>query len=209
MLIPEYDLDRPSTLTILREDDVISQGEAKWFRQQLECVAGKAMMGKPRLRLVWGPTHRDEMSTDPDQIKYLDDVSCGKEQLGERRWFVEIHRTPEFLARSGRYQITTRQDDDGTKLLKSLPSEGCYDYWLRLERGIVEGEKVTLVYQPPDSEALAKVREIWDWEMKPQNERDALEQANREIERRQMIGEQRRQMGGSIYTGAMPPLIPR
>lgn len=208
LTVPEYDLDKESTLTVLREDDVISPGEAKWFRKELERLAGKTLTGQPRLRMVWGPTHHDPMSTDPDAIKYLD-INHRGVQLGERRWFIEIHRTPEFLARSGRYQLDTIQDEDGTKLLKSLPSEGCYDYWMRLERGIVNNEQVTLVYQPPDNEALAKVKEIWEWEQLPQNERDALEDANRELGRRQIIGEQR-QRGGAIYTGAVPHhLIPR
>jgi hypothetical protein len=72
------------------------------------------------------------------------------------------------------------------QLLQPFPSEGCYDYWLRLERA-------NLTYHPPDGEALEVIRALWEWEQTPQNQRDALEQANREIERRQMIQRERQQ----------------
>jgi hypothetical protein len=239
LTIPEYDLEKPETLTVLREDDVISQGEAAWFRRQLEKIAGKNPHGKPILQMVWGPTHIDPMSADKN-IKYVDFVH-GKEQMGERRFFIEIWRSPDFLVRSGRYKVLSdpgtvkdfyfckgchaelslgpdgpircpkcgssrsynRQvrDSGEGRLLCDFPAEGCYDYWLRLERA-------NLTYHEPDNEALAVCRALWQWELTPQNERDALEQADREIERRQMI--QLMRQSGAVYTGAVHPnLIPR
>lgn len=240
LVIPEYDLSNPPSLKVLTEDDVISQGEAKWFRRQLERIAGKNRFGGPNIQCVWGPTHIDPMSAD-NGIKYLDFVFAG-EQFGERRFFLEIWRSPEFLVRSGRYQqrlqnepdevterafcracqgtLTRKPDGEpdqcacgstrygieeeriirGTKLLNDFPSEGCYDYWLRLERA-------NLTYHPLDNEAVEIAKALWKWELTPQNERDQLEQADRELERRQTIEMMRRQgqpIGGAIYTGAVP-----
>jgi hypothetical protein len=245
--VPEYDLTRPSTLTVLNESDVISDGEAKWFRRELQRIAGKSRFGEPNLVMRWGPTYEDPMQADK-VIKYLDFGFAG-EQLGERRWIIEIWRSPEFLKRSGRYQTLiapdvvqefyfckgcdaeiicsretlaflgsvppcdkcgskrsyTRENREagGKRLLNQFPSDGCYDYWLRLERA-------DLTYHPPDNEALEVARALWQWELTPQNERDSLEQADREIERRQVIQWQRQQQGGAIYTGAVhPQFIPR
>lgn len=244
LTIPEYDPADLSSLVILQEDDVISAGEAKWFRRQLAKIGGKNRFGRANLEMRWGPTYEDPMGMD-NQIKYLDDVGF---YLGERRWFLEIWRSPEFLQRSGRYKIIHDSDtvqefyfcracqteipcDPQTlavlgsvppcpkcgsnrsriemvremgkgQLLQEFPAEGCYDYWLRLERA-------NLTYLEPNQMCLDIAKALWEWELTPQGERDALEQADREIERRQMIAEQRRQMGGGIYTGAMPPMIPR
>lgn len=195
--IPEYDLTRPDTLAVITEDEIWGQSERERFNRKLVNIAGRNPFGGRILELRWGPTYCDPMSTDPNQIKYLDFTDKQGNQLGERRFFVERWRSPEFLERSGRYQLTTRQDDDGTKLLKSIQPEGCYDYWIRLERK-------NLTYHAPNGEALEAIAAIWEFEKLPQNERDALEQADREIERRQIIAEQRRAMGGGIYTGAVP-----
>lgn len=187
--VPEYD---PNSPTIITESDV-SNSEVQWFRKQIERVAGKNPHGKPILTLVWGVTHLDPMSA-VGSIKYLDFIHRG-EQYGERRWFIEIWRSPEFLNRSGRYQIEARQDEDGTKLLESFPREGCYDYWLRLER-------MNLTYHPPDGEVLQVVRALWAWEQMPQNKRDELEQADRELQRRAMILAQRQQSGNAPQFGS-------
>lgn len=183
--VPEYRLDGYDQL--LTEDDVVSPSEAKWFRRELEKIAGKNPQGQPILALRWGVTWRNPMSTNPDSIKYVDCVHGGKE-LGERRWIVEIWRSPEFLAHSGRYITTTIQDTDGTKLLKEIQSEGCYDYWLRLERA-------NLTYHPLDNEALRAVQVVWKYEQMSPSERNAFERADAELERRQMILAQRQQSG--------------
>lgn len=227
MLVPEYDLNNP---VLLVEDDVISQGEAKWFRRELERIAGKNPHG-PNLVLRWGPTYEDPMPT-MKAIKYQDFTDADGKVWGERRWFIEIWRSPQFLVRSGRYKVLHDPDDleefyfckgcdaelgktEPTqckcgstrtylrqirsagvgKLLKDFPREGCYDYWLRLERA-------NFTYHPLDRQALQVTRALWEWELRPQNERDALEQADREIERRQMILEQRRQSGRAPQFGS-------
>jgi hypothetical protein len=195
--VPEYDPKNPDTLTVLREDDVISPSEAAWFREQLKQIAGTTLTGQPRLRMVWGPTHLDPMATDPNQLKYLDDLSTNLLPLGERRWVIEIHRSPEFLAASQRYLTETRQDADGTKLLKSLPSEGVYDYWIRLERR-------DFSYHPPDNEALEAIKLLWAYENSDQKKADALVKADMEIERRRAIWEQRGGRG-QIQTSLVLP----
>jgi hypothetical protein len=193
--IPEYDLEKPNSLFVLTEDDVISAGKVKQFRKELERIAGKNPHGEPILAMRWGPTYEDPMSTRPT-IKYQDFVDSHGKEFGERRWIIERWRSPEFLARSGRYQIVTRQDPEtGEKLLKTIQANGCYDYWLRLERA-------NFTYHPPDGEALNIICGLWKWEQTPQNERDALEQANRELERRQMILAQRQQTGNAPQFGS-------
>lgn len=231
MQIPEYD---PNAPTIIREGDVTTS-ETKWFSKQLERIAGKNPHGKPNLQLVWGVSHYDPMAETPNTIKYLDFKKDGVE-YGERRFFIEIWRSPEFLVSSGRYQkifdvddvqefwfckacdmevgrtvpATTegcpkcgakrfymrevREGGEG-RVLKDFPREGCYDYWLRLERA-------NLTYHPADGEALKVAAALWEWEKMPQNQRDALEQADRELERRQMVLEERRQSGNAPQFGS-------
>lgn len=212
--IPEYDLNIPESLTVLREYDVVGWSDTYRFREELIKIAGKNPHGRGNLELRWGPTYEDPMQSTP-QIKYLD-FTHNSQQLGERRFFIEIWRSPEFLIRSGRYQTVNEPDDiqdfyfckacdaelkdpekpclcgsdrkrlkqirttNGQQLLKDFPRQGCYDYWLRLERK-------NLTYHPPDNEALEAIRAMWAWEQSPQSQRDALLEANREIERRQLI----------------------
>lgn len=228
--IPEYDIQRPDTLTVIHESEVMGPTETEAFERELVRIAGLNRFGKPNLVLRWGPTYRDPMSSDTEQIKYLDFVHNGV-QLGERRFFIETHRTPEFLVKSGRYRSLNEPDEvhdfyfckacDGElklaggelppcacgstrtymrqsrkagegQLLRPFPAEGCYDYWLRLERA-------NLTYHPPDGEALEVIRALWEWEQTPQNQRDALEQANREVERRREILLQRQQQPTRLH----------
>lgn len=235
--IPEYDVDTPS---VLAQDDVIAASEINWFRRQLRRIAGKNRFGGQNLELRWGPTYCDPMAVEPDTIKYLDFTRHGR-QYGERRWFIEIWRSPEFLERSGRYKVVNDSDvvieryfcracaveikcsaatlellgavppcpacgstrsrtelirEMGAgRLLQEFPREGCYDYWLRLERA-------NLTYHPPDGEVLQVVRALWAWEQMPQNKRDELEQADRELERRAMILAQRQQSGNVPQFGS-------
>jgi len=242
--IPEYDPSEPSSLVVLTEDEVVSAGEAKWFRRRLSKIGGKNRFGRANLEMRWGPVYEDPMAVDK-QLKYLD-FTYGATQLGERRWFLEIWRSPEFLKRSGRYKIINDSDTVqefyfckacdaeikcdaqtlavlgsvppcskcGSKrsrieliremgkgqLLQEFPSEGCYDYWLRLERA-------NLTYLEPNQMCLNIAKALWEWEQLSQSERNDLERADAEKERRQMIAEQQRAMGGGIYTGAVPPTI--
>jgi hypothetical protein len=228
--IPEYDMDDP---TIINEDEAIGRAEAEAFQKELTRIAGLNRFGEPNLVRRWGVTYRDPMSTNPDQIKYLDFFQNGK-QYGERRHILEIHRTPEFLVRSGRYRNLHDSDDlqefyfckacdaelkldngdlppckcgstrnylrqvrrmGAGQLLQPFPEKGCYDYWLRLERA-------NLTYHPPDGEALKVIRALWEWELTPQNQRDALEQANRELERRQEILRERQQRPTNLHFGS-------
>lgn len=238
LAVPEYKLDGFDE--ILTEDDVCSPSETKWFCRQLDKLAGKNRFGGPNLALRWGVTYIDPMSADETAIKYLDCVQFGK-QYGERRWFIEIWRSPEFLKQSGRYQHVAEPDSvvefyfckacdaqikvsaetlnhygavpkcdacgstrsrteliresGGGRLLKEFPVEGCYDYWLRLERA-------DLTYYPLDQQAVTITKALWEWELKPQNERDALEQADREIARRREILAHRQQRGNTPQFGS-------
>lgn len=235
--VPEYDLNNP---VILTESDVISAGELQWFKRGLERIAGKNPFGKNVLEVRWGPIFKDEMSIDADTIKYLDFCKNGQ-QYGERRFILEIWRSPEFLERSGRYKVISDSDTvteryfckaceteivtapdaleywgavppcgncgsvrsrtelireaGAGQLLQEFPRQGCYDYWLRLER-------MNLTYHPPDDEALQVVRALWAWEQMPQNKRDELEQADRELERRAAILAQRQHSGNAPQFGS-------
>lgn len=235
MLIPEYNLSLP---TIITESEVVDS-EAKWFRKELKRIAGKNRFGRQNLELRWAVTHLDPMQST-EQVKYLDFEHHGT-QYGERRFIIEIWRSPEFLKRSHRYETVLEPDTvkefyfckacdteiisnpealemlgglppcpkcastrvrteliretGGGRLLNEFPSAGCYDYWLRLERA-------DHTYHPPDGEALAVVRALWEWEKTPENQRNALEQADREIQRRQMILAERQQFGNTPQFGS-------
>jgi len=240
IVIPELDPNDPSTHTVLKEEDVIGRGDARWFRRQLEKIAGTNRFGKPNLQMVWGPTHEDPMEVEP-QIKYQDFTNGFGRVFGERRFFIEIWRSPEFLKRSNRYKVINDPDmvtefyfckaceaeikcspealqvlgsvpncpkcgssrsrtalirEPGRgQLLCEFPTEGCYDYWFRIERK-------DLTYHPPDREVLEFVRERWKFEQMSQSERDALQQADEEVYRRQIIAAMRQ--SGAVYTGAVP-----
>jgi hypothetical protein len=240
LIIPELDPNLPETHVVLKEDDVISASEARWFRKQLERIAGKNRFNKPNLQMVWGPTYTDPMEVDR-QIKYQDFTDGFGRVFGERRFFIEMWRSPEFLKRSGRYKVINDPDtvtefyfckaceteikcsrealeqlgsvppcpqcgsnrsrtelirEPGKgQLLCEFPREGCYDYWFRVERA-------NLTYHAPDQEVLAFVKERWKFEQMSQTERDALQQADDELNRRQVITLMRQ--SGAVYTGAVP-----
>lgn len=199
MLIDEYDLTRESTLVPIRESE-LSHDEIKWFRAELKDIAGTNPFGGQNLELRWAGDYRDPMQVT-DGLKYLDFVHNGVE-LGERRFIVEIWRSPQFLEDSERYQLTSIQDTDGTKLLKTIPAQGCYDYWLRLERA-------NLTFHPLDKEAVNVCRALWQYEQMTQFQRDALEQADAQRERRILIARQRAEQRQNHF-GVVPAYaVPR
>lgn len=235
--VPEYDLDHPVALTA---DEVVAPGEQAWFRRQLKRIAGKNPFGGLNLELRWGVDYVDPMAYEPNTIKYLDFSHFGK-QYGERRWIIEIWRSPEFLNRSGRYKVindpdtvveryfckacdTEIQASSATlqllgavppcpkcgssrsrtemiremgkgQLLQEFPAQGCYDYWLRLERA-------DLSYHPPDTEAIKAVETIWHFELSPENQRDAIAQAEAQIERRHAINLMRQRQPTQVHFGS-------
>lgn len=237
LTVPEYDLDHPVRLTA---DEVTSPGEQAWFRRQLKRIAGRNRLGGLNLELRWGVDHVDPMAHEPDTIKYLD-FSHGGRQYGERRWIIEIYRSPEFLQRSGRYKVINDSDtvtefyfcaacnaeiqastatlqllgdvppctqcgsrrhrielirETGKgQLLQEFPAQGCYDYWLRLERADYS-------YHPPDVEAIKAIETIWQFELSPENQRDAMAQADAQMERRQAINLLRQQTSTSVHFGS-------
>src|SRR5205085_7819924 len=152
-MIPEYDLDNPSTWTTIDLRDAISESEEKAFQKSLVGIAGLNPFGEPNLTLRWGVTYRDGMILDDKPKYYLfsrdpilighryrdNDEWCSVKELasvpkdkisipvysephlGERRFIVEIWRSPEFLARSGRYQ----QLSDNGDTLTYFQCRGC------------------------------------------------------------------------------------
>lgn len=237
LTVPEYDLDCPVRLTA---DEVCAPGEQKWFKRQLKRIAGRNRFGGLNLELRWGVDYIDPMSYAPDTIKYLDFTHFGR-QYGERRWIIEIWRSPEFLERSGRYKILNDPDtvtefyfcvacgDEiqvspatlqllgdvppclscGSKrhrteliremgkgqLLQEFPAEGCYDYWLRLERADYS-------YHPPDAEAIKAIEHIWQFELLPENKRNLMAQADAQLERRRAIQLMRQQTPTNVHFGS-------
>jgi hypothetical protein len=238
--IQEIHPDQLDTHVLLQEQDIASASSIKWFRKQLKKIAGTNRFGEPHLALRWGATYEDPMQSEPGYLKYLD-FQIGSKQWGERRWIIEIYRSPEFLKRSRRYERVNVPDTvhefyfcaacdteivcsketleylgavppcpkcnskrvrtemireaGGGQVLQEFPVRGCYDYWLRLERA-------NFTYHPLDNEALNVIRALWKWEQMPQNERDAIEQADREIERRQMIQFIRQQTPTRVHFGS-------
>ena len=235
--VPEYDLDHPEVITA---DEVVAPSEQAWFRRQLKRIAGRNPFGGQNLELRWGVTYIDPMAYEPNTIKYLDFSHNGK-QYGERRWIIEIWRSPEFLQRSGRYKIIRDSDtvveryfckacDEEIQtstatlqllgavppcpkcgssrsrteliremgkgqLLQEFPAQGCYDYWLRLERA-------DLSYHPLDNEAIRAVEQIWQFELLPENERDLLAQGEAQLQRRLAIQQMRQQQPLNVHFGS-------
>jgi hypothetical protein len=80
-----------------------------------------------------------------------------QDEVGEERLIIERWRSAEFLAKSGRFSELIRRDADGTELLRELPAEGHYDFFMRLQRQ--DGTP-----HPPDDAALEMVRALWKYE---------------------------------------------
>jgi hypothetical protein len=128
-------------------------------------------------------------------------------ELGERRFIIEVWRSPQFLAASNRYtEASTRDDGESTEyffcrncgselpakpqtgpepcqncgskrhcvqemreagegqLLHTNPTEGCYDFFCRLES--TTGEPLL-----PDEMALAQIGMLWLETKKPRREK--------------------------------------
>lgn len=241
--VPEYDLDHP---VIITADEACSPSEQTWFRKQLKRIAGRNRFGGLNLELRWGVDYVDPMAYEPETIKYLDFTRHGR-QYGERRWVIEIHRSPEFLERSGRYKVIHDSDhvvefyfcaacdaeikvstatlqllgdvppclSCGSRrhrtelireagkgqLLQEFPTQGCYDYWLRLERADYS-------YHAPDAEAIKAIEAIWQFELLPQHKRNELAQADAQQERRRAIQLMRQQTPTNVHFGSGPiPLL--
>jgi hypothetical protein len=234
MNVPEYDLKNPSTWIVIREHDAASESELRRFSDSLVSIAGTNPHGEPNLKLVWGVTHQDPMTTD-DLPKYyvstpeptlighqyregdelrtvtkLEEVPAGKislpiygtTKLGERRFIVERWRSPEDLARSGRYLDSVRFDaETGAELLREFPRRGCYDFFLRLED--TNGN-----YHAPDAETLEAIRVKWKYDTETpfdQKQRDvqAFREREAEAEKRRVRGvyEERFSLGNLMKNG--------
>lgn len=197
--VPDYNLDNPSTFTVIRKRDVISESEESEVQRELVRIAGLNPYGQPNLVIRWAVDYQDPMTTD-DYPKYylstneqvlvgrgyrdddgqfvtvekIEDIPAGKlyfpiysqTHLGERRFIVEVWRSPEFLERSGRYiEGNLRDPETGEILLRDFPRQGCYDYFYRIERA--DG-----TYHPPDGEALEGIRQLWAKSQRSPKEKD-------------------------------------
>lgn len=117
-------------------------------------------------------------------VDKIEDIPAGKlylpiysqTHLGERRFIVEIWRSPEFLERSGRYVEGSRRDPEtGEILLREFPRQGCYDCFFRIERA-------DRTYHPPDGEALEGIQQLWAKNLRSFAEKDAELRRARERE---------------------------
>lgn len=63
-VVPEYDLQNPSTWTVLRERDVWSESEAAAFQRELVRIAGLNPFGKPNLQIIWACVAEDPQMPD-------------------------------------------------------------------------------------------------------------------------------------------------
>ena len=156
------------------------------FQAELARIGGTNPFGQPVLKLVDGRTEEKweaggwvlkypvvtsrrqgfEYRDDEGRLQFVEDpkdVPPGKlcvdayrqEERGEEVMIVERWRSAEFLARTGRFR--DRRDEDGSELLPELPSEGHYDFFVRLQRP--DGTP-----HPADREALEMVEALWKYE---------------------------------------------
>lgn len=56
-----------------------------------------------------------------------------QDEHGEEVYIVERWRSAEFLASTGRFDDSLRRDEEGSELIRERPSEGHYDFMLRLQ----------------------------------------------------------------------------
>src|SRR5688572_19569292 len=133
------------------------------FAEELTRIGGTNDRGEPILRCVWGATAQvweaggwclKYVTASPAVLVGFEYVEDGtlvfverladvpltiiaapvyrSEEKGEERWIIERWRSPEFLATTGRF--TARHDPaTGEELIRELPTEGHYDFFMRLQ----------------------------------------------------------------------------
>jgi hypothetical protein len=146
------------------------------FNQELARLAGRTLLGQPRLRMI-DASRETVWEAGCQRIKYVGHVAEDGTEVGEDRYIVEIWRSPEFLAASGRF-TDQRHDDDGSELIREMPSEGHYDYMLRVPRED---------FATKSPAVLGVIKEVWEFQ------RLTLSEQNRLIdEHREQVEEKRR-----------------
>lgn len=153
------------------------------FNDELVRIAGRNGEGLPLLKLVDGRREQTWVAGGwkPKYVARTDDDGT---EHGEEGYIIEQWRSPEFLAASGRF-TDHRHDADGSEVIREMPSEGHYDYFLR-----VSDEQL----RDRAGEALETVRQVWAFQKLPLAEQNRLidEHQERVKEARRKAGRKRR-----------------
>jgi hypothetical protein len=133
------------------------------FSDELIRIAGRNGDGLPLLKLVDG--RKEQAWTAGEwKLKYVGRTDEDGTEHGEEGYIIEQWRSPEFLAASGRF-TTHRHDTDGSEVIREMPSEGFYDYFLRLSDEQLRDRA---------GEFLETVREVWAFQKLPLREQNRL-----------------------------------
>jgi hypothetical protein len=133
------------------------------LNDELIRIAGRNGDGQPHLRAVDGQRETPWMA-GKQRIKYLDHITDDGTEVGQECVVVEIWRSPEFLAASGRF-TEQRFDTDGSEIVRAMPSDGHYDYMLRVPWPDVANRA---------GEVLVTAQDIWAFQRLSLREQNAL-----------------------------------
>jgi hypothetical protein len=152
------------------------------FNKELERIAGTNLYGQPLLRLVDGRTEQTWVAGGW-KLKYVGRTDDDGTEHGEEGFIIEQWRSPEFLAASGRF-TDHRRDTDGSEVIREMPSEGFYDYFLR-----VTDEQL----RERAGEALETVRAVWAFQCLPLREQNRLiDEHEEQVKKRRAKAERER-----------------
>lgn len=97
--VPEYDLENPSTWTVIEKP--ISESEERAIRDEFVFIAGLNPFGKSMLRMVWGVTHLNENLFDDKPKYYLssnDPVLIGRGYRDDQGVFQAVEKVEDVPA---------------------------------------------------------------------------------------------------------------
>lgn len=118
---------------------------------------------------------RYQQTRDSDQVStYFECRNCGNhvpQPFATAN--LDIERRCQSCNSTRVSPVDVRESGEG-QLTRSLPPEGCYDYFYRIERA-------NGMYHPPDAEALAGIEMLWQEHLKSFKEKDQTIKANREM----------------------------
>lgn len=133
------------------------------FNTELLRIAGRNGDGQPLLKLVDG--RREQVWVAGGwKLKYVGNTDEDGTEHGEEGYVIEQWRSPEFLAASGRF-TDNRHDADGSEVIREMPSEGHYDYFLRLTDEQLRNRA---------GEVLETVKAVWAVQRLPLREQNRL-----------------------------------
>lgn len=152
------------------------------FNDELVRIAERNRDGGPMLRLVDGRREQTWVAGGW-KLKYVGRTDEDGTEHGEEGFIIEQWRSPEFLASVGRF-TAFRHDSDGSEVVREMPSEGHYDYFLRMSDEQLRDRA---------GEFLETVRAVWAFQRLPLREQNRLiDEHEEEVKKRRAAAEKKR-----------------